>query len=132
MSHSCSLSLFLSDQLSNEQLILAVKNWLQNRADSAWILVLDGLDTENTYFKLRQFCPTMGTGQLLINTKDCAVLCPFTGLKSCLTINIEALGIKDAQQMLLSLIEATTEDIYYTPQMLAPISYTHQSCMPRI
>jgi hypothetical protein len=48
MSHSCSLSLFLSDQLSNEQLILAVKNWLQNRADSAWILVLDGLDTENT------------------------------------------------------------------------------------
>ncbi|KAL9115792.1 MAG: hypothetical protein Q9227_000160 [Pyrenula ochraceoflavens] len=84
--------------------LVAMKEWLQNKMNARWLLILDGFDDIDNVTRWLPDLPCSGKGQTLITTRNREVLQHFTHLDDDTTLAIPRLRDSDALNLFRSIV----------------------------
>jgi len=103
--------------------LTAVKAWLDDATNGDWILVLDGLDSKQSYERYRQYLPSAQNGEIVITTRNRELLVNFNNLRDAECINLSIMTYEDRRELLSSLTDLTEEDEKYIKPLLKELSF---------
>ncbi|CAN9255245.1 unnamed protein product [Alternaria alternata] len=89
----------------------SIKNWLEDPANGPWILVIDGLDSQEVAKEHFKSLPSYNKGQILITTTNRGLLANPLKLHRGHCINLSELSVSDTQSMFMSLTSLEVKDL---------------------